>query len=205
VSRQHIDYYFWMNSDWAYLGADRLEALARRRNVDIHYRPVDLPDVYRRTGGTLLHQRAPERQAYRVVELKRWCRRLGIPLNPRPAYMCPNADLASCIVIAADQAGLPVAALYKAILAAEWYEDRDISNEAVLSDIVGEQGFRADDLFRQARTSTVQALYRRHTDDAIAAGVFGSPSYVFQGELFWGQDRLDMLEEAIAMASPGDG
>src|SRR5690606_29906103 len=118
------------------------------------------------------------------------------------AYMCPNADLASCIVIAADQAGLPVAALYKAILAGEWYEGRDISNEAVLSDIVGEQGFRADDLFRQARTSTVQALYRRHTDDAIAAGVFGSPSYVFQGELFWGQDRLDMLEEAIAMASP---
>jgi len=205
MSRQRIDYYFWMNSDWAYLGADRLEALALRQDVDIHYRPVDLPEVYRRTGGTLLHQRAPERQAYRVAELKRWCRRLGIPLNPRPAYMCPNADLASCIVIAAVQAGLPVATLYKAILAAEWCEDRDISSEAVLRDILGEQGLRADDLMGVARTPAVQALYRRHTDEAVAAGVFGSPSYFFQGELFWGQDRLDMLEEAVAMTCPQGG
>ena len=82
-----IDYYFWMNSDWAYLGADRLEALAARHQARIRYLPVDLPDVYARTGGVLLGQRAPERQAYRVTELARWCRKLGIHVNPTPAYM----------------------------------------------------------------------------------------------------------------------
>ena len=131
----HLDYYFWLNSDWAYLGADRLEALARRQNVAIHYKPVDLPDVYARTGGVLLGQRSRERQDYRVAELRRWCRKLGIPVNPHPAHMCPNADQASRLVIAADLQGLPVAALYKAILHAEWCEDRDISSEPTLREI----------------------------------------------------------------------
>ena len=201
MSSRHIDYYFWMNSDWAYLGADRLEALAARQEVQIRYKPVDLPNVYSRTGGVLLGQRAPERQAYRVAELKRWCRRLGIHVNPKPAYMCPNADLASRIVIAADQAGLPVAGLYKAILHAEWCEERDISSEATLREILREQQQDADLLLREAGKPATEQRYRRYTDEAVEAGVFGSPSYVYRGELFWGQDRLDMLEECVAAAT----
>jgi len=200
VSALDIDYYFWINSDWAYLGADRLEALAARHSARIRYKPVDLPNVYSRTGGVLLSQRTPERQAYRVVELQRWCRKLGIHVNPSPAYMCPNGDLASCIVIAADQAGLPVPNLYKAILHAEWCEDRDISSEDTLGEILVTQRLDADALLRAARTADVQEQYRRYTDEAVAVGVFGSPSYAFRGELFWGQDRLDMLEESITAA-----
>lgn len=196
----HIDYYFWMNSDWAYLGADRLEALAERQGVEIRYMPVDLPDVYSRTGGILLGQRAPERQAYRVTELKRWCRKLGIEVNPLPAYMCPNADLASRVVIAADSAQLPVAGLYKAILHAEWWRDLDISSENTLREILHEQGLCSDSLMQAAGRPDIHERYRRYTDAAVQAGVFGSPSYVYNGELFWGQDRLEMLEETIAAA-----
>jgi 2-hydroxychromene-2-carboxylate isomerase len=196
-----IDYYFWMNSDWAYLGADRLEGLATRHGAHIRYMPIDLPDVYRRTGGQMLRDRAPERQAYRIVELGRWCRMLGIHVNPTPKYMCPNADAASRIVIAADGLGLAVAPLYKAILRAEWCEERDISEPAELRRILLEQGVDADGLLEAANRPAVEALYRRFTDDAVRAGVFGSPSYVYQGELFWGQDRLDMLEAAIALAT----
>ncbi|MET3792932.1 2-hydroxychromene-2-carboxylate isomerase [Aquamicrobium terrae] len=201
----HIDYYFWMNSDWAYLGADRLEDLAARQGVAIRFRPVDLPYVYARTGGVLLSQRAPERQAYRITELKRWCRKLGIHVNPQPACMCPNADLASCIVIAADDRGLPVARLYKAILHAQWCDDRDISSEATLRDIMRDLGLDPESLLSEARTENVVRRYRRYTDEAVAAGVFGSPSYVYRGELFWGQDRLDMLEDEISRQAPGWG
>ncbi len=193
-----IDYYFWMNSDWAYLGADRLEALARRQGAAIRHQPVDLPEVYARTGGILLGQRSPERQAYRVAELARWCRKLGIHVNPQPAHMCPDAGLASRIVIAAGQAGLPVAALYKAILKAEWCDERDISDEATLRAILREQGLDDVALLAAAARPDAEAAYRRNTDAAVAAGVFGSPAYVYRGELFWGQDRLDMLEEAVA-------
>lgn len=193
-----IDYYFWMNSDWAYLGADRLEALAARQQAVIRYLPVDLPDVYSRTGGVLLGQRSPERQAYRVAELARWCRKLGIHVNPQPAHMCPDAGLASRIVIAADLAGTPVPALYKAILKAQWVDEQDISDRAVLRGVLERLGLPADRLLTAAQAPAIDAAYRRNTDDAVKAGVFGSPSYVFRGEVFWGQDRLDMLEETLA-------
>lgn len=201
MSNSTIDYYFWLNSDWAYLGADRLEALAARCKVQIVYKPVNLPQVYSRTGGVLLGQRAPERQAYRVTELRRWCRKLGIHVNAQPKFMCPNADLASCIVIAADGMGAPVTPLYKAVLHAEWCEDRDISSEETLRAILREQGLDDGALLEAARRPEVERRYRRFTDDAVAAGVFGSPSYVYRGELFWGQDRLDMLEECITGSS----
>ncbi|GLS94322.1 2-hydroxychromene-2-carboxylate isomerase [Piscinibacter gummiphilus] len=198
MSTRHLDHYFWMNSDWAYLGADRLEALAARHGLSIRHRPVDLPDVYARTGGVLLGRRAPERQAYRITELKRWCRKLGLHVNPLPAHMCPNADLASRVVIAADRAGQPVARLYRAILHAEWCDDQDISDERTLLDVCESLGLDGRELLAAAQAPDIEALYRRYTDEAVAAGVFGSPSYVFEGELFWGQDRLEMLEEAVA-------
>lgn len=193
-----IDYYFWMNSDWAYLGADRLEGIARKRGARIRYMPVDLPDVYARTGGQLLGNRSAERQAYRVTELKRWCKALGIHVNATPKYMCPNADTASRIVIAADRKGMTVVPLYKAILHAEWCEDRDISDIGELRRIVSALGHDADKLLAAAQAPEIEALYRRYTDEAVKAGVFGSPSYVFDGEVFWGQDRLPMLDAAIA-------
>lgn len=200
MNRSHIDYYFWMNSDWAYLGADRLEALAARQGVEIRYKPVDLPNVYSRTGGVLLGQRAQERQNYRVIELRRWCRKLGIHVNPHPKYMCPNADLASCIVIAADLQGQAVLPVYKALLRAQWAEERDISDEDTLREILSEQSLDPEELLQRSGEPDVVRHYRRFTDEAVAAGVFGSPSYVYRGELFWGQDRLDMLEECIALA-----
>ncbi|MFJ3463442.1 2-hydroxychromene-2-carboxylate isomerase [Achromobacter spanius] len=194
-----IDYYFWLNSDWAYLGADRLDAIGERHGVTINYLPVDLPDVYRRTGGVLLGQRSKERQDYRIAELKRWCRELGIHVNPLPKYMCPNADLASRLVIAALELPAPITPLYKRIQKAEWCDEQDVSDPEVLRRLVAEQGYDADSLFKRASEPDIEAIYRRNTDAAVAAGVFGSPAYVFEGEFFWGQDRLDMLEKAIVL------
>lgn len=192
-----IDYYFWINSDWAYLGADRLEAIAQRHGVKINYKPVDLLNVYSRTGGIPLSQRAPERQAYREAELLRWQRRLGTSINITPRYMCPNGDLASCYSIAAEKLGYPMALLYKRILQAEWVDEQDISDPSVLAAIAQELGLPHEQIMEAARSQEVERIYRAYTDEAVEQGVFGSPTYVFQGEVFWGQDRLEFLEEAI--------
>lgn len=196
-----IDYYFWLNSDWAYLGADRLVRMASDHGARINWMPVDLPDVYRRTGGVLLGQRSHQRQAYRVIELRRWCRKLGIEVNPAPKYMCPDAGLASRIFIAAGAMGLPVHQLHQAILRAEWCEERDISDPSELYAILRDLGMDAEAIGEAAGRPETEAQYRRFTDRAVEAGVFGSPSYVVDGELFWGQDRLDMVEEQIARMS----
>lgn len=212
MTARQIDCYLWMNSDWAYLGADRLDALARRHGATVRYMPVDLPAVYARTGGILLPLRAPERQQYRVTELRRWCTRLGIHVNASPKFMCPDAALASRIVIAASASASAsanananasveahdVVTLYKAILRAEWCEEKDISDAATLAGIVADCGLDAQALMRDAGTDEVARTYAGFTERAVAAGVFGSPSCVYRGELFWGQDRLDFLEEAVS-------
>lgn len=199
-----IDYYYWLNSDWALLGADRLDDLSRRLQIRVNYKPVDLPYVYARTGGVLLSQRSPERQAYRVAELHRWCEKLNFRLNATPKFMCPNADLASCVAIAAQSKGVSLHGLSKAILRAEWCDERDISSEEVLREILNSQGLDAGELLHLAKTELAVATYRSNTEEAIACGVFGSPSYVFEGELFWGQDRLEMLEDSIKSAQAAE-
>lgn len=196
-----IDYYFWINSDWAYLGADRLESIAARYNIEIRYKPVDLLDVYSRTGGIPLTQRSRERQAYREAELQRWMRRLDMPLNITPRHMCPNGDLASRFTIACDQLGLNVAALYKAVLEAEWCHEQDISDSQVLQSVATKLGLPGERIMQRALGDDVNTVYRQYTDEAVAHGVFGSPTYMFREELYWGQDRLEFLEEAIAEAS----
>ncbi len=196
-----IDYFFWMNSDWALLGASRLEMIAARHGAAINYKPVDLPEVYRRTGGLLLGDRSPERHRYRAVELARWCDLLDYKINPMPKYMCPDAELASRLVIAAIEAGFEPAPISTAILRAEWCEDRNIADPAELLSILAAGQYDARALLRDAHRPEIGQTYRNFTDQAVAAGVFGSPSYVFHEELFWGQDRLWMLEAALSKIS----
>jgi len=198
MKQKQIDYYFWINSDWAYLGAERLKSIAATNGASINYMPVDLPFVYSQTGGVLLSQRSPERQRYRLDELRRWTARLGICLNFEPAFMCPNGDLAACMVIAAKRRSSRAGDLAKAILHAQWVLDQDISDPETLLGIARELDFDAHGLLRDSWMPSIQTEYEQYTRDAIKAGVFGSPSYVYKGELFWGQDRLDFLERALA-------
>lgn len=201
MAKEHaIDYYFWVLSDWAYFGGPRLCALADRHGAAINYMPVKLPSVYARTGGILLQERSRQRQDYRIAELKRWRDRLGMPLNLTPRGFPTNEDLASCFIIAAKLSGHAVDDISNAILKAVWVDELDIgSHETVL--MLGKQHFEnAEDLLRMAETPDVLAVYERYTNEAIERGVFGSPFYLFNGNIFWGQDRLDFLEEALVRA-----
>jgi 2-hydroxychromene-2-carboxylate isomerase len=196
-----IKYYFWIVSDWAYLGGWRLHEIAERYGVGVDYRPVKLPIVYDRTGGVALRLRSRQRQDYRVAELKRWRTRLGMPLNLEPRYLPTDDEPGSRVVIAAKRLGLPPAALTNAIMKAMWVEDRNIAEPAVLRAIGVSVGLDMDAVIAEAETAAVLEQYLAYTDEAPRDGVFGSPFYIFQGEPYWGQDRLDFLEEAVARAA----
>ncbi len=193
-----IVYYFWTISDWAYFGGERLEALSQHYGVPIDYRPVDLPKVYARTGGILLGLRSSQRQDYRIAELKRWRERLGIPLNIEPKYFPVNQDPSSRLIIAAKRAGLPLGPLTNAIMRAMWAEEKDISDEATLREIGAPRVPDIDALLAASKAPEVQAEYESYTERAPADGVFGSPFYLYDGDIYWGQDRLDFLTEAVA-------
>jgi 2-hydroxychromene-2-carboxylate isomerase len=199
-----IDYYVWLLSDWAYLGGVRFVQLAARHGVKINHIPMRMQDVYAGSGGILLANRSWQRQAYRITELKRWRSKRGIPLNIEPKFFPCDVDLASCAVIAGQRQGLAVADLVNAVMRAIWAEDQDVSDPAVLVSLAGRCGLDGPALVEAAGTPAVREEYSGNTARALAAGVFGSPFYLFAGELFWGQDRLDMLEEAIVRSAAGN-
>jgi 2-hydroxychromene-2-carboxylate isomerase len=198
-----IDYYVWLMSDWAYLGGIRFVQMAARHGITINHIPMRMQDVYAASGGTLLANRSWQRQAYRIAELKRWRSKLGVALNIEPKFFPSDVDLASCVVIAWQRRGLPVADFVNAVMRAIWAQDRDVSDPDVLVAIAEHCGFERSGLLDAAVTEAVREEYRGNTARALTAGVFGSPFYAFAGELFWGQDRLDMLEEAVVRSAAG--
>jgi 2-hydroxychromene-2-carboxylate isomerase len=207
-----IDYFVWLLSDWAYLGGVRFLQMAARHGLRVNHIPMRMQDVFAGSGGIVLADRAWQRRAYRIAELKRWRARLGVPLNIEPRYFPADIDLASCMAIAGQRQALPIGDFVNAVMRAIWAEDRNPADPAVLAAIARRCGLDGDGLAAAARTPAVEAEYRGNTARALEAGVFGSPFYRFEGELFWGQDRLDMLEEAVIRSragrlgrSPGEG
>jgi carboxymethylenebutenolidase len=193
-----IDYYLSLMSPWSYLGAERLSALAREQRARIRVRPIDLRIVFPASGGLPLVKRAPQRQSYRLAELARWRRRLGIPLNLQPRYYPAPEAQAACLVIAAELAGGDPLRLAQALQHAVWVEERNIAELATLEAVAEETGHHGLSLMAKAFDPDVRRLYRDYSQQALDAGVFGVPSYVVEGELFWGQDRLDFLAEKLA-------
>jgi 2-hydroxychromene-2-carboxylate isomerase len=190
------DYYFAPHSPWSYLGHQRFIDIAAKYKVKIAIKPCDFSRVFAASGGLPLAKRAPQRQAYRLIELQRWSDFLQVPLHVQPQFFPVPPDPAARLIIAAQIAhGNEVALnLSTAIMRAMWAEQKNIADEATLIGIACDADLDGKQLVKSAETSPVQADYDRNTNDAIAANVFGAPWYVYKGEGFWGQDRLDFLE-----------
>ena len=198
----YIDYYFSVLSDWAYFGGERLETLARRHGATIRHKPMQLADIYERTGGVLLQKRSTQRQEYRVTELERWRDHLGIPITLHPRFYPVDDTPASCAILAAQELGFSTGEYANAILRAIWAQDRDISEPQTLTDIARGIGMDGDAILTLSRASHIGDRLRANTTEAIEHGVFGSPFYLCNGHLFWGQDRLPFLEDVLAGKTP---
>jgi 2-hydroxychromene-2-carboxylate isomerase len=194
-----VDYYFTPVSPFMHLGHDRFVAIARKHDATIVVKAINLGDVFPVSGGLPLSKRAPQRQAYRLVELKRWSEHLNMPINIQPKFFPVNGDLAAAWILAAQEQGIAQAlALTGAVGRAIWEQERDVAAESTLRDIAGEQGLDAAALGRRAAATEIGVRYKALTQEAIDRQVFGAPTYIYRDELFWGQDRLDFLDRALA-------
>jgi 2-hydroxychromene-2-carboxylate isomerase len=194
---KQIDYYFATISPWMFLGHDRFVKIARDAGAAIAVKPVNFGEIFPVSGGLPLSKRAPQRQAYRLVELKRWSEHLGIRMNLQPKYFPANGDLAACWILAANEIGTEQAlAMTGATSKALWTQERDIADAATLASLAEEIGLDAPAL--AARAPAMSDRYAALTKEAIDRGVFGAPSYVIDGEIFWGQDRLDFVARKLA-------
>lgn len=192
-----IDYFVVPVSPFCYLADDGLEQIAARHGAGIVYKPFDVGAVFLRTGGKPLGERHESRLAYRLQELRRIAARKGMAINLAPAHFPTNPAPASYAIIAAQSAGGgDIGALVRRLLAACWAEERDIADDAVIREALGATGF--DPGLADSGLMQGAETYGANTEEAVARGVFGTPGYMVGDELFWGQDRLDYLDEYLA-------
>lgn len=194
-----VSYFFAPQSPWAYLGHERFVRMAREAAATVRVLPVDLGGrVFPKSGGLPLDKRAPQRLAYRLLELQRFSNYLQAPLNIKPKYFPVPGDDAARLIVATDMALGSEAALSisGAIMAAVWVHERNIASEKVLAALLA-QCKLPPELIEQSHTTQVQARYDINSEEAIEAGVFGAPTYVIDGEIFWGQDRLDFVQRKL--------
>ena len=197
-----IDYYLAPQSPWTYFGHARLVQMAKQAGATVRMMPVDLGgQIFPATGGLPVGQRSPQRQAYRLVELQRFSHFLQMPFNLKPKFFPVAGDDAARMIIAVDEHDGVDSAMKVcgAVLAAVWVQERDIADASVLQAILQEQGIAAD-RWQAALAPAAQDAYMAYTRQAMDAGVFGAPSYVVDGEIFWGQDRLEFLQRRLQAA-----
>jgi 2-hydroxychromene-2-carboxylate isomerase len=193
-----VTVYYALQSPWTYLGWARFRALAAAAGAEAHYRPIKMAPVFAASGGLPLAKRPPQRQAYRLMELKRWRERLDVALNLHPQHFPVDEATAAAMVIALRQQGGDVGRLSQAMLTAVWAQQRDLADRPTLLAIAAEQELDGKALLEAAPSAAVQAEYEANTEAALAAGVFGVPTFAIGDELFWGQDRLDFVAAALA-------
>ncbi len=193
-----VDYFYSHTSPWSYLGHARFLQIATNAGASINFKPSSFHAVFAQSGGLPLPKRAPQRRAYRMMELKRWRDHLGIPLTLEPKYFPTPDEAAQRFGIAAGDLGLDMGKLSGAMMTAVWSEERDLADEDTLVAIANEQGMDGAALLARSKDDDIGKRYEANTQEAMDRNVFGAPTYIYRDELFWGQDRLDFVERALA-------
>jgi len=196
-----IDYYLSLNSPWTYIGSAPFTEIARRHGAEVNVKPAKFGPIFEQTGGLPLPKRSPQRQAYRMMELKRWREVRGSPLNIEPKYFPCDDTMAVRLVIAAKLQGQDAHLLSLELGRAVWEREETLIDPMVLSSSAERAGLDAAALRAGGPSDAeLDALHDQFTQEALAAGVFGAPSFVLpSGEIFWGQDRLELLDRALKL------
>jgi 2-hydroxychromene-2-carboxylate isomerase len=193
--RKTVYYYHALSSPWAYLGWPQFKALIEKHDLDVVVRPTR---IVQENGGVPLRSRPQPRQDYHAVELDRWRKRLNMPLVLKPKYYPTNNEFSARMVIAADGLGLPSLELSHALLHALWSEELDVTQPDVRIDVANRLGLDGEKLqAMEDQPEIMQAWLDSHAE-AQARGVFGTPTWIYKDVLYWGQDRLSFLDEALS-------
>jgi 2-hydroxychromene-2-carboxylate isomerase len=194
-----VDYYMTLTSPWTYLGSAPFAEIARRHNVSVNIKPCKFGPIFDQTGGLPLPKRSPQRRAYRMMELKRWREVRGVPLTLEPKHFPCDDTAATRLVIAAKLQGKDAHKLSLELGRALWEREETFADQDVITSAAERAGLDAAALRAGGPSDAeLDAFHAKYTQEAIAVGVFGAPSFVLpSGEIFWGQDRLELLERAL--------
>ena len=196
-----IEYFYGMPSPFIYLGSLKFQSIAKKYDAEIIEKLCDLVGgIFSKTGGIPVPQRSPQRQKYRLDGIKRWSEFLNIKINIKSKFF-PLTDphLPAKFTIAANLLNTKIIFGHE-LLKLLWSEDKDISSEKNIEIVSNNLKINFKELSALAKSEKVLKIYKDNTEEAIAKNVFGASTYIFNNELFWGQDRLEFLERALKNA-----
>ncbi|CAI7610390.1 unnamed protein product [Penicillium bialowiezense] len=190
ATRPVIEFYFSFISLWSYIGSRRFQQLAKQTNAQIVYKPIDLLHIFSISGGLPVKQRSEQRQAYRLLEMERWRKIRDIPIVQQPKFYPADPSLAHRVLLAAIEE--------KGADKAVWARELDIADRGTIIQLADESGLEGARLLKRAESESYLAKQEADlVEEAELRNVFGAPFYILNGESFWGQDRLEMLQEVI--------
>ena len=197
-----IDYYFFGQSPFTFLGHRALQAVAKRHGAAVRFKPVILSELWKESGAVMPAKRPPVRQRYRLIELQRIALQRGIDINLKPKHFPTAIDLADLCTIAIVEDGGDAWDWVEAVGRGVWVDEADMGDEGEVARRLEATGHDASAVIERARTDQIARIRDRNSQDAVAADAVGVPAYVLNGEVFWGQDRIEMLDAALATGRP---
>ncbi|MFK7965860.1 MAG: 2-hydroxychromene-2-carboxylate isomerase [Burkholderiaceae bacterium] len=194
-----IEYFYSSHSGFAYFGSARFRQIATVAGAKVIHRPVDLRALLEAVGpgptGLLTEAR---REYFFGREVARWSQYRNAPIKHlRPTWHDHDLAQSSGMLLVAIEQNLDIDSLAHEMLTAHWRDDADLINEEHLKGIAVAAGLDPEPLLARAMSPEIQARFRDNTSEAIERYVFGSPTYFLDGDMFYGQDRLDLLERAL--------
>ena len=201
-----LEYFYAAHSAFAYLGSQRLLDISREANVKIIHKPYDLRRAMVAIGSTLISQRPARHRAYFFKrEIQRWSEHRSAPVMAgRPQHHDNDVSLPNCMLIACQERGGNVDGLAHAMLQAHWRDDADLADRDTLAKLAGALDLDGSSLLTEADGARAREQYEANTTEAIQRSVFGSPTYFVDNDMFYGQDRLELVERALSKPYAGD-
>jgi 2-hydroxychromene-2-carboxylate isomerase len=189
-----LEYFFDYVSPFSYLADTQLPALVKRTGAEIIYRPFLLGGVMQASKNSPPIT-VPNKGKYMFADLSRWAARYGVEINPNPHFPVNTLHAMRAAVVALSDKRFP--AFHRAMFRGVWVEGKNLGDEAVLSAAIDGSGLDGAAILARAREQGVKDTLRRNSEEAVERGAFGAPTFFVGEEMFWGNDRLDFVEEAL--------
>lgn len=194
-----IDYYFTSASPFTYIGHRLICAVAEKHKAELRFKPVNLGSIWEVSGAVPPAKRAPVRQHLRMIELQRLAAFRGVKINVEPKFFPVDASVADRVAIALIEAGHDPRYFMGKVFAGVWANEENIADEAVLASYLSQTGNDPVPALEDARQPWTAEIRDRNAREAVAAHAVGVPTYVLNGEPFFGQDRIELLDHALSV------